>query len=390
MTKTVVGLTIVAVIGALVVWFRRIIGPLILTFVLAYLLYPLVKRVSDTLRASWRISVNLIYLVVVIIVGGLLTLSGLAIVQQVQSLVAFIQRFIGELPEIIVNLSTQVYQFGPLTVSLGELMDVQAITNEVLSIVQPLLGQIANLIRSFAGSAAVALGWGLFVLLISYFLLYEAGKFPGQMMRIDLPGYEYDIERLGYELRIIWNAFLRGQLIIILMVVVIYSILLNVMGLRFAFGIAIMAGLARFVPYVGPLITLVVTALVAFFQVGNYFGLQPGYYAILVVASLLLVDQIFDNYISPRVFGITLNVHPAAILVAAIIFANLIGVIGLVLAAPVVATINLMSRYVLRKMFDLDPWPEPETQPEPVRVTWGRGLIRVRFWVENLYAKFRK
>ena len=209
-------------------------------------------------------------------------------------------------------------------------------------------------------------------------------------MSVDIPGYEYDIQRLGSELGIIWNAFLRGQLILILVVIVIYSILLNAMGLRFAFGIAIMAGLARSIPWVGPLITLIVTALVAFFQLDNYFGLPPAYYAALVVLTMLLVDQVFDNYISPRVFGVTLNVHPAAILIAAIIFANLIGIIGLILAAPVVATINLISRYMLRKLLDLDPWPETEYQPEPIVATWGRGIVRMRVWFDDLYSRLRK
>lgn len=390
LTKTVVGITIFVIFGALIIWLRQIIGPLILTFVLAYLLYPLVKRVSESLKVSWRSSVNLIYLVLVIIVVGLLTLSGLAVIQQVQSLVIFIQRFIAELPVLIADLSTQVYEFGPWTINLGELLDVQAIANEVLATVQPLLGQAASIIGSFAGSAAVFFSWGLFVLLISYFLLAEAGKFPGQSITVEIPDYEYDIQRLGHELRVIWNAFLRGQLIIILIVVIVYAILLNLLGLRFAFGIAIMTGLARLIPYIGPLITLVVTALVAFFQLDNHFGLPPAYYAALVVVIMILVDQVFDNYISPRIFGVSLNVNPAAILIAAIIFANLIGVIGLVLAAPVVATIILTSRYILRKMFDLDPWPEHDTLPEPRGMSWGRGLLRMRYWFEDQYKKYRK
>lgn len=389
MTKTVIGITIVAIVGVVIVSFRRIIGPLILTFVLAYFLFPLAGRVSKGLKISWRSSVNLIYLLMVIVIAGLLTLSGLAIVQQVQSLVIFIQRFIGDLPEIIANLSTQVYQLGPFTINLGMLLNIEAITNEILSTVQPLLGQAANIIRSFAGSAAVTFGWILFVLVTSYFLLAEAGKLSGQLISIDVPGYEYDIMRLGHELSAIWNAFLRGQLLIILMVVVVYSIVLNALGLRYAFGIAIMAGLARFIPYIGPLITLIVTALVAFLQGGNYFGLPPAYFAALVIVTMLLIDQVFDNYISPRMFGVTLNVHPAAILVAALIFANLIGILGLVLAAPVVATINLISRYTLRKMLDLDPWPEPESQPEPMGATWGRWWVRLRTWIRNVFSRIR-
>jgi predicted PurR-regulated permease PerM len=390
MTKMVIGLTIVAIVGALLIWFRRIIGPLILTFVLAYLLYPLVKRLSARVKISWRASVNLIYLVVVVVVVGLLTVAGLAIIQQIQSLLAFIQRFISDLPGLLNELSTQVYQIGPLTIDFGELLNFQSLTNEVLSVVQSLLGQAGNLIRGIAGSAAGTLGWGLFVLLISYFLLSEASKFPGSLVRVDLPGYEYDIEQLGDKLRIVWNSFLRGQLIIILMVLVTYSILLNLLGLRFAFGIAILAGLARFVPYLGPITVLIVTALVAYFQVDNYFGLQPVYYMLLVIIAVYLTDQIFDNLVSPRIFGRTLNVHPAAILIAALIFTNLIGVIGLVLAAPVVATINLVSRYVFRKMFDLDPWEESESRPLVSRTAPVYRWIRLKDIMAGLQSRLRK
>ncbi len=389
MAKTVVGLTIVAIFGALLVWLRQIIGPLILTFVLAYLLYPLVKRLSERAKISWRAATNLIYLIVVIVVVGVLTLTGLAIVQQVQSLLTFIQRFITDLPEIVSNLSAQVYEIGPFTINFGQLLDLQTLTNEVLSVVQSLLGQVGSIIRSFAGGAVGIFGWGLFVLLISYFLLAEAGRIPGQLIRIDVPGYEYDFQRLGYELRLIWNAFLRGQLTIILLVIVTYSVLLNILGLRFAIGIAIMAGLARFVPYVGPAITLIVTALVAFFQPSNYFGLQPGYYALLVIILMLITDQIYDNIISPRIFGHSLNVHPAAILITALILARFIGAIGLVLAAPAVATLSLVGRYVFRKMFDLEPFPEPVIQPKPVEMTWQRSYVRLSRLVKKIYSRIK-
>ena len=85
--------------------------------------------------------------------------------------------------------------------------------------------------------------------------------------------------------------------------------------------------------------------------------------------------------------GHTLGVHPAAVLVAAIIAANLIGIIGLVLAAPVLATINLVGRYVVRKMFDLDPWPEPEIEPEPVELPWVRGLNQLKTWWKTLQQR---
>lgn len=384
MTKLVVGLTVITIIGALLVRFRQIVGPLILSFMLAYLLFPLVKRLTVGAKVSWRASVNLIYLVFVILVVGLLTIAGLAVVTQIQSLINFVQRFVTDLPTIVESLSTEVYVIGRYTLNLGQLLDLQTLTNQVLSIVQPVLGRVGGLITSFAGSALVTLSWGLFVMIISYFLLAEAGVFPGQLVRVDIPGYEEDLHRLGLDLQVIWNAFLRGQLLIIVLVMISYTILLNILGMRYTFGIAILAGLARLVPYIGPLIVWIVTALVAFFLPENYFGLQAGYYTLLVVSLCLIVDQIFDNLISPRILGRTLKVHPAAILIAAIIFTNLIGVIGLVLAAPVVATINLISRYVFRKMFDRDPWPESESQPKPTGLGWTRMVNGLKGYLQNL------
>jgi predicted PurR-regulated permease PerM len=367
--------------------FRQIVGPLILSLILAYLFFPLARRLHARSALSWRGSVNSIYLIVVIVVAGLLTLTGLAVISQIQSLIGIVERFVTDLPNLVQNLASQVYVVGPYTLNFGQMVDLQTLTNEILSIVQPLLGRVGGVITSFAGSAMVTLGWSLFVLVISYFLLAEAEVFPEQLIRLDIPGYEADIRRLVVELQVIWNAFLRGQLLIILLVMVSYTVLLNILGMRYTFAIAILAGLARLVPYIGPLVVWTVTTLVAFFLPHNYFGLSSLYFAILVLACCLILDQIFDNLISPRILGNTLRVHPAAILIAAIIFANLIGIIGLVLAAPVVATLNLFSRYMFRKMLDRDPWPDTDIQPRSVGLGWGRMRRGLKGYLDNLNRK---
>jgi hypothetical protein len=64
--------------------------------------------------------------------------------------------------------------------------------------------------------------------------------------------------------------------------------------------------------------------------------------------------------VTPRIFGQALGVHPAGVLISAIIAANLIGFVGLLLAAPVLASFQLFLRYASRKMVDLDPFPEEE------------------------------
>lgn len=382
-TKLIVGLTLVAVIAALVVRFRLIIGPLILAFILAYLLHPLAVRVASSARLTWRASVNLIYLVLVIFLVGLITLTGLAVIQQLESIVGFIERFVADLPNLVTDLSSRTYLVGPFIVNISQL-NLPGITSQLLPTVQALLDRVGGLVSTLATSALSTLGWAAFVLLISYFLLSDAGQFTGEIVRVDIPGYNQDIRRLGTELRLTWNAFLRGQLIIFLLAMIFYTMLMTLLGVHYAFGIAILAGMARFVPYLGPLTAWIITALVAFFQGGNYFGLDSLKFAIIVVVAAILMDQIFDNLIVPRFLGHTLGVHPAAVLVVAIIAASLIGIIGLLLAAPVLATVQLLGRYVIRKLFDLDPWPETKPGLQTVELPWTRSTRRLRAWWRSL------
>jgi predicted PurR-regulated permease PerM len=218
----------------------------------------------------------------------------------------------------------------------------------------------------------------LFILLVSYFLLSESGQVRKNLVRIEIPGYNADSQRLISELTNIWDAFLRGQLLISILIIVSYYILLTILGTRLSMVIALMAGIASFIPYVGPLITWIVTAIIAYLQVGNYFGLEPAVYALLVLACCLALNQVFDGYITPRVMGHTLGVHPAGVLISAIIATNLIGLVGLVLAAPVLATVMLLGRYIIRKMLDMDPWPPEEVKPRVTQPIWLRAARRLQ------------
>lgn len=388
-TKLIVGLTIVGLIAAMVFYFRQIIGPVLLAFILAFLLQPVVGRIHQWTKLSWRTVVGLFFIILFIILISLTAVAGYAIIQQAQSLIAFILRFANDLPGLIASISTQEFSIGPFTFGLAQ-FDLVALAEQAINTIRPLLGQAGSLVSRVAASAASSMGWTLFTLLIAYFLLSETGQFRANLVNIEIPGYNQDVHRLGIELAKIWDAFLRGQLIISLLVIFSYDILLTILGARLTLVIAFLAGAARFVPYVGPLITWSVTFIVTFLQPNNYFGLDPIYYALLVVAACLILDQAFDNIIVPKLMGQTLGVHPAGVLIAALVAARLLGIIGLVLAAPVLATINLLGRYIIRKMFDLEPWPEPEIHDEPLEMPISRALKRGWVWVRRTIRRIKR
>jgi predicted PurR-regulated permease PerM len=391
-TKLIVGLTFVAIIAALLIRLQTLIGPLILAFILTYLLHPLVARLSKMSKLSWRMSVNVIFLLLVISLVTTFTLTGFVVAQQLESLIEVVIRFVNDLPDIVLDLSTKVYTFGPFKLDMAHYLsqyNLESLVQEMLGIIQPLLGRAGGLVSTLATVTATTVAWAVFILLVTYFVLADAGQVPDRLITIDLPGYDADIRRLGRELGRIWNAFLRGQVIILVLVMLLYLVMMSILGVRYALGIAILAGLSRFIPYIGPVAVVVVTALVAFFQKSNYFGLQPFQYLLMVVIISWVVDQIFDNVVAPRFLGQALGVHPAGVLVAAIVAANLIGLVGLVLAAPALATLNLVLRYTIRKMFDLDPWSAIEVEEQSVVYPWTKWWQGIISLARKLWERLR-
>lgn len=353
--KLVVALTIVTILVALVIRFRTIIGPLLLSVILSYLLYPVAIWVVKRLKMKWSLVVSLLFVLIVLLLIGLITWGGFALFSQLESFIQFLQRVINTLPDTINSLSQQTFTLGTFSFNLAQ-YDINQLINPLLGSVEPLLSSLGGVVAKLAGGAAEGFGWLAFVLLVSYFILFETKGKSGRLINFDLPGYENDIRLMSTELGRIWNAFLRGQIVIILITVIVYSLLLSILGLRFAVGVAVLAGLARFVPYIGPAVAWTTLGLVAYFQQTNYFHLSPIVYALMCVGIAWLTDVILDNFVATRILARTLKIHPAAVLVMAFIGANLIGLVGVVLASPVMASIKLFSRYLIRKLFDQDPW----------------------------------
>ncbi len=384
--KLIVGLTLVAIVAILLQQFRVIVGPLLLSFVLAFLLHPSATLLNKRVHIPWGIAVLLVFAALIIVLAGVFTLAGFAIVQQIQSLISTIQRFIAQVPQLITDLSRDVIWIGPFSVDLTR-FDLTSVTNQLLSSAQSVLGQVGGLVGTVATGTITTLGYAVFILLMAYFILVQGGQVREELFYIDIPGYGTDIRRLTRELTRIWDAYLRSQVVIILMVIAVYYVLMTILGMRFTLGIALLAGLARLVPYLGPFLVWSTAALLAFFQPVNYLNLQPWAYALLVIGLAVLVDQFFDQYVQPRLMGQSLGIHPAAILVAAIIAFQWLGIIGLVLAAPVLATVILLIRYALRKMLDLDPWVTPERQM-PVQLPHDRVIHRFRAWLRVRTRRF--
>lgn len=375
-TKALVGFAIMAIFAGIVIRFSHIIPLLILAVILVLIILPVVQFMVLHLRLPWALSSSIAMLILVAIIVGASTAIGVAVVQQLQGLFLIVQGFLLTLPDELARLSATPYVLGPWVIDLS-LFDLQSLGEQLLATIQPLLGEVSGLITQLASGALESLGRIIFVLAITYFLTFDYRRIRAAIQGITIPGYTEDVKRLRIAVLRIWQAFLRGQLLIVLLVSVLTWILMQILGVRYAIGLGFLGGLAKFVPIVGPTTAGFVAALVALFQPGNWLGLTPFGHAVLVVACVVILDNGLDYFVIPRIFETTLKLHPVVVLIGLLIGATVAGVLGLLLSAPMMATVILLGRYTYRKLFDLPPWDPPI---EILRVPKEQPPALIRIW----------
>jgi predicted PurR-regulated permease PerM len=236
--------------------------------------------------------------------------------------------------------------------------------------------------------------WIILILLVSYFLLAESEGIQSQLLNINIPGYANDLNHINTELKRIWSGFMRGQILVVFISFLIYLVVLGVLGVQFFLGLSLIAAVGQMIPYVGAWATWISFGLVSLFQPNIPFGLVPGIYMVIVLAVAMLFNNIIDNIIRTRVMAENLKVHPAVVLIGALIGVQLFGFIGIIVAAPVMASLQLFLSYIIKKLSDLDPWEEL-TITEPVEKRKWLSFLQKPWskftdWVAKTWQKLWK
>ena len=130
--KLVISLTVVVVLGALVARFQSVIAPVLMAFVLAYLLHPLIAFLERKLHFSWGLGVSLIYILIILILLSLITWGGVGLIGQIQNLIVAVQDYIKGLPGFIASLSHKVVMLGPFRFDFST-FDWSTIGQQILS-----------------------------------------------------------------------------------------------------------------------------------------------------------------------------------------------------------------------------------------------------------------
>jgi predicted PurR-regulated permease PerM len=361
-TRLIAGVLMLLITVGFLYLIRTLLVPLLLALLLAYLLHPLIQLLTQRGRLRRSIAVLVVYVGLIFILLGSTTGLGFAISQRVSGLATYLYAISVKLPEQIEALATQQINVGSWSIDFTK-VNLEPILSELASAISPLLSQTGSLMASLAKATASALSVLFLALIFGYYLLLDIGKVDKTFLEM-VPGpYRKDFRQLLDETGLVWNAFLRGQAILAVIMTVLVAVVLGILGVNFPVALGLVAGLMEFVPWFGPIIATVVTVLVALFQNSNWWGLTPLVFGLVVLIVHILIQQVESNVLFPRIIGQSLNLNPLIVLFSVLAGGLLAGLVGLLLAAPTVATLRIWLGYVYQKTVGLDTWPDPVISP---------------------------
>lgn len=328
---------------AIILWLlSSVAGPLLVAWLMAYLLAPLVGWLHGH-GVSRKFAAPLVFLLgLSIAIVGLVLLLPPLFTQSVHAVQA--------MPDILLHLKEQWAPWvqANLGVDIGGNMEHWSawlqtqIAGAGIERLTPWanwsLAAIGNLLGSLLGLFKLIL-----VPLFAFYLLHDWEKI-GELIKQRLPHASRAlILRLGGEIDTMISAFLRGQFSICLVLAACYSLGLYLLGIPFALAIGLAAGLLGFIPYVGSIGGFCAASLACLW----HFGWDYHVLGVLLVFTAAHLLESF--YLTPKVLGDKLGLHPLVILLALTIAADHFGFAGLLMAVPVTAAATVLLREIDRR-----------------------------------------
>lgn len=232
---------------------------------------------------------------------------------------------------------------------------------------------------SLVGSVVSGFIAFLFLFLSSIYISMDGPKFYQSFLNW-LPETQRDeIDILSSRVRHTWDAFFRGQFLLMIIIGTSVWLGLTILGLPGAFALGILAGVLEIIPSLGPILSAIPAVLVALIQGSNHFEINHLIFALILIGFYLVV-QLFENYmVVPQVLGGAVKLHPLVVMAGVIVGASVWGILGALLAAPIVASLKEILDYVHNKLLGVDPFPAVEYRYQPplsLRESLRRMILR--------------
>jgi predicted PurR-regulated permease PerM len=354
-------LVILTVILLAVIFYmaRGTLGPFILGLILIYIMDPAVDRLARLRIGRFRVpralAVLLIYVVTIaVLIQAMSSLLG--------PLVRQVGEFVGDAPAFLMALQ-EWYRTADLPAFLRSAVDgLLTSTGEATEGLDP--GTLLPLAQGVAGFLGSLFGF-LIIPVWAFFLLKDRPGLTASINQAIPATWRRDVWASAGIVNRIFGRWLRAQVLLGLVVGLATFVGLEILAFTvdprfgdFAILLAVLAGLAEFLPIVGPILSMIPTLLIALTVRDPVQGI------VAVVALYLIVQQIENNILVPIVHSDAVALHPSAVILALIVGGSIAGLLGAIFALPLAAAGRDLYRYFFRRLSEHDPTVPPPDDPD--------------------------
>ncbi len=309
-----------------------IMSPLFIGWFIAWLLNPLVKRLIN--KGMKRTpAVIIVYLIMIAVIALILVFTIPSLGTQISDIVASVPKIVNDVKEWIDNLFIKLSNLSLQDLDSVKSSFLARIDNFAVDLQTSLPTTAMNFISSLiSGVGKIALS-----LIIGFYILFDFDKFSDGFIELLPSNFRDDAEKLLGLLNESLYSFISGTLWLSLLLFVVSVIGFTIIGLNAPVLVAFVCVVTNLIPYIGPYLGAAVAGAIGFSQ-SSIIG-------ILTLGFIFVVQTIEGNVLQPLVMSKKMNLSPITIIISLLVFEYMFGVIGMVIATPVVALIKVIYNF---------------------------------------------
>jgi len=343
-----VGILLFVGIAAFLTYAREAVKMLVIAAFCAYLISPMAKFLVSKSKLSRRAAVNIVYFSALVFLVGIPATLTPIFFDEIKIVAQDLLEVSNELGTTLSNpvqFGGWVFHFEQVGASFAHLQD---------AILTPLPEEALALLES----TSINVLWLLVILVSVHLFMSEWPTIKDWMLSLAPTEYSDEMKGLYSRLRDVWMAYLRGQIVLMIVVGIVFTIAWWIMGIPGALVLGVIAGLFTLVPDVGPFLAALLAVAVALLEGSSWIPLSNVAVAILVFAAYLVLINLKNFLVRPYIIGRSLHMNESLIFISIMMATILEGILGALLVVPVLASAIVIFEYIRRRLLGMSPFDE--------------------------------